>query len=170
MADTAGALMSRELVLCALRRIGEPATAADVAEHALTLAMEEGWPRHTWAALNPQATVRHLRAANCVKAGEVRDPTGNNRPMWQPPDGQFDRAAALPPRPSAGGEHALAGRSPAQVYALFDALDTTLKAAVRQRDEQRDLQVRHDRELADLARTCKQQLLAVGLGGDDGEG
>lgn len=160
--------MSRELVLCALHRLGAPSTAADVSDKASALAVSEGWPRSTWAALSPQSVSRLLQSAGCKKAGAVRDPTGNNRPMWQPPSCTFDIDYPLPARPEEQSRHPLTGRTPEQMYALFDALDTALTTATRQREELRDLVTRHDRELAGLAQRCKHQLLAAGFaqGGD----
>ena len=93
--------VSRELILCALHRLGKPSMAADVADQAAALALSEpGWPRNTGAKFSPASAAAHLNQI-AEKAGTARDTSGNNRPLFQPKGGTFDPNYPMPepPRP-----------------------------------------------------------------------
>jgi len=158
----------KELLLCALKRQGKPATAGDLTDAACALAMEAGWPRRTWANLQPRAVagvLKSLRHRREVEEVGERAENGRSVPLFQPRDG-WDAKAPMPAAPDPEGEdHPLHGTTNRQKFVLFDVMDSCLNAAARQRSELNELVNRHNRELAELAARAKRELMAAGLEG-----
>lgn len=153
------------LVLCALHRAGQPATAGDLYDMAVGLAMDEGWPRRSWSTSSIQSVAALLRGME--SRGEVhrqgtRTENGRPVPLWALE--HYDPDAEIPPPPAPEGtDHPLHGRTRRQTYVLFDVLDDLVATHSRQRAEADDLWRRHARELETLARQAKQHLVSAGL-------
>jgi hypothetical protein len=156
----------KELLICALRRHGTPATAATLVDSAIALAQADGWPQRSWARLNPQMAAGVLKSMH--KRREVlRDGYqlygGVERPLWAPVEG-FDAHAPMPPAPAPDGEdHPLHGTTMRQKFVLFDVLDASLTVYARMNSEVQELVHKHQRELSELSGRVKRELLAAGL-------
>lgn len=165
-----------EVILCALARRGDPATAGDLTDAAIALMQAECWPRRCWTNMSVRAVSRLLQGA--ARRGEVREAgrrseAGVMRPLYAPL--AADPNAPMPNAPDPEGEdHPLAGKTKRQQFVVFDAMERFLDSLTRQRQETVDLLTaqrrsaeelfaRHTRELATLAERSRRDLLAAGL-------
>lgn len=166
------------LLMCALKRYGKPATAGDLTDAAIALAMDAGWTRHSWQAVTPQVVAALLRGAESrseVERKGDRFENGRKTPLWAPisvkgnssafkeKELAFDADAPIPPAPDPeGADHPLNGKTKRQQYVMFDSVDTLLHLHQRLSRETQELIERHQRDIADALTRTKQQLLAAG--------
>lgn len=161
----------QRLLLCALRRHGVPATAADATDVAVGLAMDAGWPRAEIELITPQRAAAALRAM--AKRGEVERAgietvEGNDRPLWQPANGRFNATEPVPPPPHREGDtHVLTGMSSAQAMTMFDAVDELAMIGQRNLVEMNNLVSRLNSEYQAAALRMRRRLVSVGIIGDD---
>lgn len=160
----------KELLLCALRRIGRAATAADVTDAAVGLAVDAGWPRHHYEGNTVKrvaAALRQMEGAGVVRrVGEERV-DGNARPLWAPGDGRFDAQAPVPVPAEPARKHALEGRTQAQAFTMFDAMDELAVLGQRQMSELMEFAQRQAREYQAMQARVRSRLAAVGLPDDE---
>lgn len=159
-----------ELLLCALRRLGRPAIASDITDAAVGLALDAGWPRHHYEGNTVKRSAAALRAMEgkglVRRAGDERT-NGTDRPLWMPADGVYDSNAAVPTPPAPARRHALDGRSQAQAFTMFDAMD---ELAVLGQKHLQDLAAFTERQISEYkaaALRVRSRLATVGLPDDE---
>jgi len=165
----------KEVLLCALLRIGAPSTASELCDTAIQLMQNEGWPRRSWAELNAKSASRHLqgmRDAGTLVSITQKD-NGRDVPhYWLPKNGApCDPKYPMPPPPDPEGEdHPLHGKTKRQQFVIFDMHDALLHTLLRQRTERQEqldrtnaMVERHARELAELTARNRRDMLAAGL-------
>lgn len=150
-----------ELLLCALRRIGRAATAADVADGATGLAMDAGWSRQQYlAASNVKrvaAALRAMEGRGLVRRDGEQRVDGVDRPLWAPVDG-FDAKAPVP-APPARAQNPLEDLSQSQVLTVFDVQDTFAQELFREREAH----LARVREIDAVIQRARRTLATVGL-------
>jgi hypothetical protein len=162
-----------ELLLCALRRIGRPAIASDITDAAVGLALDAGWPRNHYegrTAKHVAAALRAMEAKGMVRRAGGERVNGNDRQLWEPADGTYDATAAVPLPPAPARRHALEGRSQAQAFTMFDAMD---ELAVLGQKHLHDLAAFTERQITEYkaaAARVRSRLATVGLPNDEDEG
>lgn len=151
-----------ELLLCALKRFGEPATSADIVDVAAGLASAEGWAADAIAAITRNSVAKRLEQLE--QRGLVRQSTlgfdGRARrttPRYEPVDG-WDPKAPVPPPPGGAGverpETAYDGMSRPQLLAVLETHDEVIECVGRFLTDMRTVRER-----------AKRRLIAVGLEG-----
>ena len=97
-----------ELLICALKRRGQPGTAGDLYDDAIGLAQDAGWPRRSWTQTSVQQAAALLKGM--AQRGEIervgsRKENGRDVPMFAPRPhsdplaSRWDPCAPLPDAP-----------------------------------------------------------------------
>lgn len=168
-----------EMLLCALKRHGEPATASELYDVAVGLAIDSGWPRRTWTATSVKqaaALLKGMVARGLIeRVGDKRE-NGRDTPAYaprasgDPTQSRWDKDAPLPSAPELSPvNHPLNGMNKRQQFVVFDLMETALNNYARQHSEIHDMLRRHNRELSDAAARAKRELLAAGVSDGDGQ-
>jgi hypothetical protein len=165
----------KELLLCALKRHGKPATAGEIADAAIALAMAEGWPRRSWLVISAKSASGKLkeilRTGDVIRCAHGRLENSVERPLYEPIGG-YDARAPLPQIPDSTGEdHPLHGKTLRQQFVIHDIGDMGLELRDRQYTELVEslmgvLQLirKHSTEFAEYRARAKSRLFEVGLG------
>lgn len=153
--------MTRELVLCALHRAGEPVDTGTLLALVCDLAVQGGWPARVVAEWSAKALPPMLR-------GMLRDQlvfreAGTER--WLPRDA-FDACRDIPAPPAADGKdaHELDGLTRSQLITVFEVQSESLARLLQLCDAHLAENVRFAEQMDGIRTAARRRLYSVGLG------
>jgi hypothetical protein len=160
----------KAMLLCAVQRSGKPMTASDLHDACVALAMENDWPKPSFAPWSPQrvaAALRNMETEHLVERAGVVRMEGNERDTWKP-KGELERWSnphfPIPDPPARESDkHQLDTMSRSQQMTAFDVLGEVVNAGMRLRRECDTALIRAQQEFDDVVARARRQLLSAGL-------
>lgn len=153
--------MTRELVLCALHRAGEPVDTGTLLELVRDLAIDGGWPARAVAAWSAKALppmLRHMQADTLVH----RTP---DQQRYYPATDVYDTARPIPAPPDdTAAEHDLDGMSRTQLVTVFEVQSDVIARLTALCADQLQASARFAQQFQQIQQSARTRLYAVGLG------
>lgn len=157
--------LTKDLLVCALKRAMKPVTAAEALAYAQELAPRADWPTRSiaeWTVKQASALLVHAVRTGRIVPHPCQSAAGA---LYRPKDG-YDPDAEIPDPPSTEAEqHPLDGMSRAQVLAVFDICSDSLAEALAMLKTALECNSALAHRMVDLQRSASRRLAAVGLDG-----
>lgn len=164
----------KQLLLCALHRIGNPAAASQVMDRAIALALDAGWPNHhiPKSVHKVSAELRNMERDGLIASpGDVRD-DGKDRPAYQPRQ-PIDSGMECPEPPNETPKgHPIDHLERHQVIALFDTFQMAIEMRARHEAEMnealRHVDVLRERQAKEADKMSGRIIARINAAGLDG--